>query len=226
MRIRGTIAAAALAGAGLLALPASADESCHLLTDATNDTAFGGRAESAGVAVQQPLDIVSADVATAEGWLYAVIRVQALERASTTNAYPTTYRLELTAGTRKIFVQATSVQQNAALPVSVWAATSYAFTAGRVGVRAYRANGALDMEGNEIRVEAPVEAFGRDTILPGVELGGLTATTVRTYSDHGQLAPGVGSKVTVSDTATSTATYVADSESCMELVIDSGGWFF
>jgi hypothetical protein len=225
MRIRGTITAAVLAGAGLLALPATADESCHLLTDAANDTTFGARAETSGVAVQQPLDILSADVATAEGWLYAVIRVQGLERSTYGNAYPTTYRLELTAGTRKVFVQAAGNPANSAVTAAS-TFINYTFTAGRVGVRSYRANGTLDVEGNEIRIEAPVEYFGRDTVLPGVELGGLTATAVRTYSDHGQLAPGVSSKVTASDTATSTATYVADSESCMDLVVDSTGFFY
>ena len=216
MRVRGMLATTALATSALFGLPAAAEEpdSCLLLVDDVNDTSYQGRAELAGFAVQPDVDITSADVSTDGELLYAVIRVQSLR--THTPGYPrsgeTKYRLEFASSSRRYYVQVPS-----GYPASVSTYPYYwpAATAGRVGGRAYQVWSWTDYASSEIYVEAPLHVFGRGSMANGTLLGDLRATAGRTYSDNGQLAPGVSSRVSVGDTATSTQTYTAGAPSCI-----------
>lgn len=224
MRLRGAFAAGIVVASGLLLHhPAMADDdACGLVADAPNDTAYQGQQQTAGVLVQQPVDITSADVATDDSTLYAAIRVQSLANLysgpvvlDTYARYTTTYRFEMTAGARKVFVQAVVPSQT--YWFGPWVPLRDTTTAGRVNGRSYKVTGALDMEANEVRIEAPLSVFGRNTVTPGIELGGFALTATRVYSDNGQLAPGVSSKVSVGDTAAGAngVTYVAGTLSCI-----------
>jgi len=207
MRGRGLLATSALAGVALLVVPAAAGdetESCGLVQDALDDTALQGMKEAAGVLVQQDVDLTSADVATDEENLYAVLRVQSIYGGPRVGTGQAVYRLEFLSGTRKMFVQ---VPGSAA--VAYPSAYGIPATAGRVGGRSYPVSAFVDPMMSEISVTAPLYAFGRGGVQPGSTLSAFHATAVRTYVNYGQLAPGVSSRVTVSDEADATTTYSA-----------------
>lgn len=214
MRVRGLLATTTLAGS-LLALPVLAEEaeSCLLVRDELNDTAYQNRPETTGYAVHPDLDVVSADVATDKRFLYAAIRLQSL------NSWPphqragaATYRMEFASGTRRYFVE---MPAGAPMAVASGRAWSPWATAGRIGGRVYRVAGRIDHWTGEVLVRAPLSAFGQQAIGDGTLLGDFAVTATRTYADHGQLAPGVSTRVTVGDVATSMDLYAAGAPSCI-----------
>jgi hypothetical protein len=138
--------------------------------------------------------------------------VQGLDPRASYETAGATYRLEFSSGTRRLFVQATQPESS---PVRLGHYRYRTGLAGRVGGRSYPVWVEFDTEADEVRVTAPLPWFGRGTVKPGDELTDLTVTTTRTYSDHGQLAPGVSSRVSVGDAAEGDGTYVAGSLSCI-----------
>ena len=214
MRVRGLLATTTLAGS-LLALPVLAEEaeSCQLVRDDLNDTAYQNRTETSGYAVQPDLDIVSADVATDERFLYAAIRLQSLSYWPLyQRAGAATYRMEFASGTRRYFVQVPEGYPMAAASSRAWSPWA---TAGRVGGRVYQVAGRVDHWTGEVIVRAPLAAFGRGAFADGTLLGDFEVTATRTYADHGQLAPGVSTRVTVGDAASSMELYAAGTPSCI-----------
>lgn len=161
-----SVAAVALAG-GAVAAPTKAAPVCNLIMDPAGDTAGPSTA----------LDIVSGDIASNGKTLTGVIRLAALAESDLSSPTGVAWGMRLTSPKAELpyYLLATKFQGSAV-----------EFTYGQVDgtslVELGAGTGIVDVAKKEVRIHAPVKAFG---LKPGTKVTDLTAQGRRAIGTAG-----------------------------------------
>ncbi len=206
-RLRAAIAAGvvAVAGAPVVADAAAPPKQCKLVADSIGDTV---------PATDPGLDLVSADVASDDYLVTAVVRVARLQPPAGVFV-SAVYRFEFTvSGSQDRFYLAASGPYSAAYDAGYL--NGSAPVTGPATTSLGRATGSMAWATNEIHVHAPLSLFrSRAKIGRGSVLSGFRVVTVRT-APYG-LSPDPGANTLVADEATSQRTYLASTPTCVRV---------
>ncbi len=190
---------------------------CKLVVDERGDSDIAF--EPNAVTNSSSLDVVSADVASNDRLLTAVIRVDELVSLDPRSPAGSFYQFMFTAQRSRFHLEAGRTVDGELF--QLWVVTSSVGDengGSSTSERRAVVDGVFDEDASEIRITAPLSAFRPHAVIArGTTISGFSITTFRGVGNSGATGPGRGYSATMhsSDHAKSTATYRAGSPSCV-----------